>query len=407
MKKLNIFLILFLVIAFSSHAAIELKWSAKAGETKRIDEIVTNNGYTVDWGAGGELGTKLYYKYEAAGEYTALVYGEITSFKLTDGSNSGVTSIRITEEDEFLETLLIWTNPSLSDLDIRNAKALKRLDMTLLSIELLDISKNLSLQTLDMKMATIGDIKTAREHSSLSMLDVNNSKIDACVLNKIYRSLPDLTQSEESGTIYSVACTGDATSDSDIAKNKGWAFGNGGLGNGTAICYDVPILEVPTDIHTENIAGTDKYIVSWTASGDEEFYSVRVYTKNQSLCGDEFYFTDSPSVEIGEIDDPDNYMFVVYAVADTYFAKSKAYDFLGNATSIATVTDSNEFVYAQSGKIVVKNSEQGSVVSLYKINGMLMGSKIYRSDSVEFDVEPNTIYIIKTKHRAYKLIATN
>lgn len=238
MKKTSLLLIMvFLYFAGTVNAAIELKWSATAGETKKIDNIVANGYFVVDWGAGDEENMALQYEYEEAGDYTVIVSGEITTFQLTDASVSGVKSIRITEEDNNLEQLLIWWNPQLAELDIRNAKALYRLDITGNSFSHLDISQNTSLATLDMKISQVSSFDLADVYPNLRTVDLNTmSSLGACEMNRLYEAFPDLTETGEEGNIYSINAKGDLTSDPTIITNKGWRFGNGGLGDGSAVC---------------------------------------------------------------------------------------------------------------------------------------------------------------------------
>lgn len=239
MRKVSLLMILsFLYFSGAVNAAIELKWSATAGEIKKIDDIIVSEEgsgfFAVDWGAGDEENMAKEYEYLEAGDYTVTIAGEIVEFKLTDGSNSGVKSIKITEEDNYLERLNIWWNPQLADLDIKNAKNLKRIDMTGNSLETLDISANLALEHLDMKMANIEFLELAEAYPVLSFVDMNScGKLSACEQNKLFKALPEV----DGSWIINVGSLGDFESDPDIARNKGWFFPlNSGNGTGINPC---------------------------------------------------------------------------------------------------------------------------------------------------------------------------
>lgn len=408
--KLTIVICFILVFATGIEATIKLKWSATAGETKRMDEILVSEGnYTINWGDGTDETTTKTHKYEKAGEYTVTVSGSVTSFKLTDSSNSGVTSIEIPEEDNTLETLLIWTNPSLKTLNINNARALKKIDATLLSFNTLDISGNTNLEHLDIKMSSITDFILARDYPQLRFIDMNNGKVEACSMNQLFNALPDLAESGESGTIYSVSCTGDATSDPTIAKTKGWIFGNGGLGNGSAECNYMTYLEVPENIQSENIQGTGNYTITWDNADGAESYSVRVCKKDGSLCEDIFYFTTSNSIVVENIPVAEDYYFTVYSVLETNFARGESYQFDGTpVVGIEELEIFPERVYAIANRIIIENADPGKNIAVYQLNGALFASQSSSGqEQIEFVVKPNSVYIVKVGQRAYKLVVSN
>lgn len=73
-------------------------------------------------------------------------------------------------------------------------------------------------------------------------------------------------------------------------------------------------------------------------------------------------------------------------------------------TLAPTFSSSNIQVYNSSLGIVVSGVPQGETVSLYGINGALLKTEISGSNNLVFPAQKGTIYIVKTQHKAFKVI---
>lgn len=74
------------------------------------------------------------------------------------------------------------------------------------------------------------------------------------------------------------------------------------------------------------------------------------------------------------------------------------------STLAPTFSSSNIQVYNSSLGIVVSGAPQGETVSLYSINGALLKTEISASNNLVFPAQKGTNYIVKTQHKAFKVI---
>lgn len=385
-----------LLCASSSFAAIQLKWNATANQTKYIYSI--SGSYSVNWG-DGTTDSNLSHTYSAAGNYTVEVSGSVTEFDLRgDGANgeSGVTDLSITETDKSLATLNIWANSSLTSLDISKAISLSSLDITLIPVATLDLSKNTALQKLDMKRcASISTLVLPESFPSLTTVDVNNSSLPACQLNALFKALPSA-----SGTIYSVGCTGDATSDPTIATNKGWTFGNGGAGDGSAVCEE-PLTAVS---NVSSSLQSDNYVVLFNGCESATSYSVKVLSKEATDCNAEFYTSTNESCNVpSSAVDLENSTYHVYSIKGTKYVEAGPFKFTDSATGNVEVKSHAWSVYTGKSELVVVGIAAGDEIKVYGISGEVVAVKFAAASEVRFNV-PSGVYIVRKGAETEKVV---
>ncbi len=397
MKKIAYLIFAALLLgASSSFAAIQLKWNATANQTKYIYSITGT--YSIDWG-DGTTDSNLSHTYTTAGNYTVEVSGAVTEFDLRgDGSNgeSGVTDLSFTETDKTLTTLNIWANSSLVNLNLQNAVALTRLDITLLPIIKLDLTKNTALQSLDFKRcASISDLALPETFPNLTVVDANNSALPACQLNALFKSL-----STNGGTIYSVGCTGDATSDPTIATNKGWTFGNGGAGDGSAVC-ETPLSAV------SNVSSSKKsedYVVLFTGSESATSYSVKVLKEGATDCDAVFYNSTSESVNVpSSVVDLETTSFYVYSIKGTQYVEAGPFKFSDNSTDNVEVKNYAWRVYVDKHIVTVSGLSKGDKITLYRVSGDVVASKVALEEEMRFEVSSG-VYLVKHGSETEKVV---
>ncbi len=397
MKKIAYSILAALLLgASSSFAAIQLKWNATANQTKYIYSIT--GSYSVNWG-DGTTDSNLSHTYTTAGNYTVEISGSVTEFDLRgDGTNgeSGVTDLSFTETDKSLTTLNIWANSSLTNLDLQNAVVLSKLDITLLPITKLDLSKNTALQSLDLKRcASIAELVLPETFPSLTTVDANNSSLPACQLNALFKALPSA-----SGTIYSVGCTGDATSDPTIATNKGWTFGNGGTGDGSAVC-ETPLSAV-TNVSSSK--QSDNYVVLFDGSESATSYSVKVIAEGATDCDATFYNSTSESVNVPSSEvDLETSSYYVYSIKGKQYVEAGPFKFNESSTDNAEVKNYTWKVYEDNGVVYVSGLSAGAKVTLYRVSGDVVATKIAVADEVRFNV-PSGVYLVKKGVETVKVV---
>ena len=95
-------------LTMSAHAAIQIKWTATANETKTLYAI-TGNGFSINWG-DGTTDSNSSHTYASAGNYTVLISGTVSSLDLRgDATNpTGISGFALTETDKTLNTLYLW-----------------------------------------------------------------------------------------------------------------------------------------------------------------------------------------------------------------------------------------------------------------------------------------------------------
>ena len=403
MKTLKLVAALSLCAA-NAHSAIHLEWSATSGETKNIYSL-TGPDVIVDWGDGSsDSGSS--HTYSAAGDYVVTISGKVTALDLrgddaTAGA-SGITKFLLDESNNSLTSLNIWGNSLLTSIDVTKAVALTSINTTATAITSLDLSKNLALSSIDLKLCSnLTDLLVADCYPSLLTVDVNNSALSACSLNSLFQALPSA-----SGTIYTTGCSGDATSSPLIVTSKGWTFGNGGSGDGSAVCVD-PLAEV-SGVSSSKIAGTNDYTVSWNEASGADSYSVRLYLKSDSsLCAASYFLTSGTSVSISDVDTPSDYAFYVYSVSGKSFVKSGPYSF-GELSSAAVLnsTVNTAWTQVEGNSVKVCNLTSGETVNVYSAAGQLVASKAV-ADTVASFVLPNGNYVITFGNQSLKVNVFN
>lgn len=390
----------FLACALSQHAAIQMKWSATANETKKIYAI-TGNSYTINWGDGSSDNATS-HTYTTAGEYTVEISGAVSTLDLRGDDSStgasGITNFAITEADNTLNTLNIWGNSSLTSIDVKKASALQSINTTADPITELDLSGNTALTSIDLKLCSkLTDLTVASIYANLTTVDVNNSALTACSLNALFNALPSA-----SGTLYTTSCTGDATSDPNIAKNKGWTFGNGGTGDASAVCSDP--LGAVSNVQSTKLSGTNNYSITWNEATSAESYSIRYFNvADSSLCGAQYAFSTGLSVNLNDIETPTDIRYYVYSIKGNSFVKSGPYTLNDTQTCVANIKASNKIVaYTSGNTITVCNAAKGDEVKLYGINGTLLGVKTSDGSDITFRAN-NGNYIITAGKETLKV----
>ncbi len=382
--------------ASSSFAAIQLKWNATANQTKYIYSIT--GSYSIDWG-DGTTDSNLSHTYTTAGNYVVEVSGSVTEFDLRgDGTNgeSGVTDLSFTETDKTLTTLNIWANSLLVNLNLQNAVALTKLDITLLPIKKLDLTKNTALQSLDFKRcASISELALPETFPSLTTVDANNSALPACQLNALFKSL-----SANGGTIFSVGCTGDATSDPTIATNKGWTFGNGGSGDGSAVC-ETPLSAVS---NVSSSKRSDGYAVLFTGSESATSYSVKVLKEGATDCEAVFYNSTNESINVpSSVVDLETTSYYVYSIKGTQYVEGGPFKFSESSTDNLEVKNYAWRVYVDKNIVSILGLSKGDKITLYRVSGDVVASKIAVEEGVIFEV-PSGVYLVKKGAETEKVI---
>lgn len=386
-------------LTMSAHAAIQIKWTATANETKTLYAI-TGNGFSINWG-DGTTDSNSSHTYASAGNYTVLISGTVSSLDLRgDATNpTGISGFALTEADKTLNTLYLWGNTNLKSIDVTKAIGLQQINTTADPISSLDLSQNTSLTAIDLKLcSSLTTLSVASSYNSLTTADVNNSALTACSLNALFTALPT-----GSGSIYTVGCTGDATSDPSIATKKGWTFGNGGTGNGSAVCQEP--LTAPSGVQSAKINGSDNYLIDWNGSKGADSYSVKLVAINGGdECSSTFAFTsDTTSSLTIPVSDPSKFQYYVYSVNGTSFEKAGPFNF--STTSVTTI-DNNAItaVYSYGDRIVAHNVKAGETVKLYNVNGILLGIKKSTGSDVTFSAAVTGTYLVGIGNKSYKIV---
>lgn len=395
MKKHTLYIITIVSFLLSSSdlfSEIKLTWNATANETKHIHEIVGE--YNVNWGDGTTDATTA-HTYATTGDYTVVISGTVSTLDLRgDGTygESGLTSFSVSQEDNNLQTLNIWGNSSLTEMDVRKAKALSALDLTLVPVISLDLSGNTALTKLDLKRCgNITELTLPNAFPSMNMVDVNSSSLPACQLNALFNALPTA-----SGTLYAVGCDGDATSDPTIATNKGWKFENGGNGDGSAICV-APLMAIK-QVNVEK--SNDNFIITWNEVGDAENYTVKVKEKTGTACEATFYESDTESLNIPVMSDPTAYEYYIYTNRGITYAEAGPFNFIEGTTAVDELETSLWTVATAKNQISVIGAEQEEEITLYNLQGVIVKSKKAEYGETTFNCA-NGIYVVKVgdKHR--------
>lgn len=388
--------------AMNSGAALQMKWDASANETKKI-YAVTGSNFTINWGDGSS-DSNTSHTYTTAGSYTVEISGTVTTLDLRgDDSNtgaSGITEFAVTEADNNLATLNIWGNSSLAKIDVTKALGLTSINTTADVITELDLSNNTALTSIDLKLCkSLTTLSLASTYPSLTTVDVNNSAVDVCSLNALFNSLPTA-----SGTIYTVGCSGDATSSPSIATGKGWTFGNGGSGDGSAVCAD-PLGEV-SNVQSSKLGGSDTdFTITWDDASGADSYSVRhISGADSSLCTATYAYSNGNSVNVANVD-VDNDYYYVYSIKGNSFVKSGPYKFNATNAGVDAVSqNAGCSVFSVENEVIVSGAESGQKVSLYAVNGMLMAVKVAANGAdVRFRAHTGS-YLVVVGNATYKVI---
>ena len=107
-KKLRIYMLSALAaLTMSAHAAIQIKWTATANETKTLYAI-TGNGFSINWG-DSTTDSNSSHTYASAGNYTVLISGTVSvSTCAAMHQPTGISGFALTETDKTLNTLYLW-----------------------------------------------------------------------------------------------------------------------------------------------------------------------------------------------------------------------------------------------------------------------------------------------------------
>ncbi|MCB9018585.1 MAG: hypothetical protein WCU80_09185 [Paludibacteraceae bacterium] len=383
------------LLSMQAQSAVQLKWSASANETKKIYSIT--GSYTIDWGDGNSSSTTS-HTYTTAGDYTILISGSVSAIDLRGDDSStgasGITSFSLTENDNTLATLNIWGNTSLSAIDVTKAVGLSQINATADPISTLDLSKNTLLESIDLKMCSqLSELMLSGTYGSLRTVDVNNSALTACALNALFEALPTA-----SGNIYTVSCTGDATSNPALATAKGWKFSNGGTGDASSVCK-VPLTAV-TEVLSSKISSG--YSVSWTGAESAEGYSVRVNGIGGDLCEASFYTTTGESAVV-TAEDPDNSVYYVYSISGTEYVMSGPYTFPASSGTEDLVQTTGNIIYSIDKEIHFLCEEIGKTLRLYDAKGVLISTKTASDNEVIFKAGTGD-YLLQIDDETVKVI---
>lgn len=192
--------------------------------------------------------------------------------------NISLAAIDISAQSK-LNTLNVSGCQALSTLKYEMSDAIQWLDVSETNLKKLDVEYLSALLNLNAHNANLTALKLPRSFAKLDAVNVSNNSLDACELNKLYRTLPTVKHSTNRLVINGNPET--TISYTKIATDKGWKVDVEGDGTG---------CENPTSIEATEAAGisidynaaTRKVTVSRTKANAK----VLVYATNGTKIAD-------------------------------------------------------------------------------------------------------------------------
>ncbi len=72
-------------------------------------------------------------------------------------------------------------------------------------------------------------------------------------------------------------------------------------------------------------------------------------------------------------------------------------------TSISDIEPNKTNVYTDNGSIIVKGGKLGDIINIYNVSGSLLHKIKITDDIVRVNVAPQSLYIVKTGDRSFKI----